>query len=450
MAGPNPAGMLAAMKPTRARWTVLAYLALLSLILYLDRVCLGRAAIPIQKEMGLTESQLGYVHMAFTLAYGLFEIPAGRWGDVHGSRGVLTRIVIWWSAFTALTGAATGLYMLLAIRFLFGAGEAGCYPNTARVLARWFPDRERGMAQGIIITAAQVGGALAPMAADALITAVGWRWTFAVFGALGVLWAAAFYGWFRDDPAKQSSANDLERALIAGGTREPADAGHRAPIPWSLIFRSANVWLLGGVMICAAFASYLYMSWFPKYLYSSRAVPEIDASRLTSLVLAGAGVGCLGGGLVARWIARRFSHPRRAQRLYGFGAFGVAGAALLAIPSFASAPAVAGLACAAALAAHSAMANWWTVATAIGGRHLGALFGLMNSMGVVGAMGAQYFLGAFADWRFELGHRGRPQWDPAMFFYGSVLLVGACLWLKVDSSRSAVEPSPKPPRAPRP
>ena len=85
---------------------------------------------------------------AFTLAYGLFEVPTGRWGDRYGSRGVLARIVVWWSAFTALTGAAMSLPMLVVVRFLFGAGEAGAYPNAARVIARWLPISQRGRGAG--------------------------------------------------------------------------------------------------------------------------------------------------------------------------------------------------------------------------------------------------------------------------------------------------------------
>jgi hypothetical protein len=86
--------------------------------------------------------------MTFTLSYGLFEVPTGRWGNRIGARRVLTRIARWWSAFTAMTGACAGLWSLLVVRFLFGAGEAGAFANAARVLARWFPDEKRGRAQG--------------------------------------------------------------------------------------------------------------------------------------------------------------------------------------------------------------------------------------------------------------------------------------------------------------
>ena len=136
--------------PTRVRYGVLAFLCTLALLLYIDRVCIGQAADSIQKEFGLSKGQMGWIFNAFTLAYCLFEVPTGHWGDRYGSRGVIARIAIWWSIFTALTGAAFGFGSLLAIRFLFGRGEAGAYPNTARIVTRWFPTHGRGFARGAI------------------------------------------------------------------------------------------------------------------------------------------------------------------------------------------------------------------------------------------------------------------------------------------------------------
>src|SRR5687767_10791228 len=116
-------------RPTRARLTVLAFLCTLTFILYLDRVCIQQALPAIEAELNLTTMQQTYVLMAFQFAYGVFEVPMGHWGDRIGSRAVLTRIAVCWSAFTALTGACTGLWSLLVVRFLFGIGEAGALPN---------------------------------------------------------------------------------------------------------------------------------------------------------------------------------------------------------------------------------------------------------------------------------------------------------------------------------
>src|ERR1043165_7312846 len=171
---------LDAARPTAVRWGVLFCLATLALLLYVDRVCIGQAALSIRSDLKLSKGQMAWVFNAFTLAYCLFEVPTGHWGDRYGSRGVIARVVIWWSIFTSLTGAAFGLYSLAAIRFLFGAGEAGAYPNVAIVITKWFPLREQGRARGIVTTVSLLGGAAAPIIAGYLILHIGWRWTFAV------------------------------------------------------------------------------------------------------------------------------------------------------------------------------------------------------------------------------------------------------------------------------
>src|SRR5271155_1745974 len=156
-------------RPTWVRYRVLAFLAAMTFILYLDRSCINQAAPIIKNELGISEGQKGIIFGAFTIAYSLFEIPAGRWGDRYGSRRIMTRIVLWWSFFTALTGLAWGFASLVAIRFLFGAGEAGALPNSARILRQWFPDSSRGRAQGIVTTMMLLGAAASYTASPWLI-----------------------------------------------------------------------------------------------------------------------------------------------------------------------------------------------------------------------------------------------------------------------------------------
>jgi MFS family permease len=122
----------------------------LSFITFVDRVAIGQAPV-IRRDLGLTAVQMGYVFSAFGLAYALFEIPAGFYGDRKGPRKALTQIVIWWSFFTIATGWATNLVVLWIARFLFGAAEAGCYPGLARVFKTWLPPRERPVAEALLI-----------------------------------------------------------------------------------------------------------------------------------------------------------------------------------------------------------------------------------------------------------------------------------------------------------
>ncbi len=121
------------------RFRVLGLLFALVFVMYLDRLCIAVAGPRMQREMGISPSHWGWVIGAFTFAYALFEIPSGILGDRIGPRKILTRIVLWWSAFTALTGVATSFRALLAVRFLFGAGEAGAFPNCTSAVSRWVP-----------------------------------------------------------------------------------------------------------------------------------------------------------------------------------------------------------------------------------------------------------------------------------------------------------------------
>src|SRR6185295_7082827 len=291
-----------------------------------DRICMGTAAADIQKEFStdtfkFTDTHISYVHMAFTVAYGLFELPIGRMGDRIGARKVLTRITLCWSLFTAMTGACMGLYSLIAIRFLFGAGESGAYPNAARVLSRWFPDQERGRAQGIMITCGQLGGALAPLLTAPLIQFIGWRWSFALFGLTGVFWAAAFWFWFRDDPAEHLGVNPQELALIQSAAVK--EKGHSA-IPWGLVFSNPSLWILAGIIVCSSFNSYFYFSWFNKYLVSARGEGKIWAGVLTSVVLGGSAIGTITGGWAADRILRTFINPDQTRRRLGATCFSLA------------------------------------------------------------------------------------------------------------------------------
>jgi MFS transporter, ACS family, glucarate transporter len=409
--------------PTRVRFAVLGVLCLLSGILYLDRICIASALDSIQSDLKLSNTQTSYVLMAFTLAYGLFEVPTGRWGDRIGPRRVLTRISLWWSVFTALTGACTGLWSLVMVRFLFGAGEAGAFPNVARVLAKWFPDSERGRAQGLLLAASQIGGALAPFLAAVLIQAIGWRWTFVTFGVVGAIWAVGFWGWFRDEPATHPSVNDAEVAHI--GVHASSGMVHAA-IPWAAVSRNPSIWFLGAIMAFGSFNSYIYFSWFPKYLKAARDVEPTEAGLMASMVLAFAAAGTFVGGLLLDRLIRDGGLARR--RLFGgacfFGAAGMLSVALFLHDPWLAAMFTA-LSC---FATQASQPLWWSSSIGISGRHVGALFGLMNSVGVFGAMSSQYLVGYLADTLGKQGYTGRAQWDPIFYIDLGVLAVAGVLW----------------------
>ena len=421
---PAPDDVMAASAPmTKARFKVLGVLCLLSGILYLDRICMGAAVTSIRADLKISFYQTTFYVMAFTLAYGLFEIPTGRWGDRLGARRVLTRISLWWSVFTALTGACTGLWTLVAIRFLFGAGEAGAFPNVARVMSRWFPDHERGRAMGILLAASQIGGAAAPFLAAMLIQEIGWRWTFVVFGSVGAVWAAGFYVWFRDDPSDHSAVNTLEAEYIGRGAS--AETVHSS-IPWKLVAANPSIWFLSLIMACGSFNSYIYFSWFQTYLGEGRNVGAADAGLMTSMVLAFAALGTFAGGFLLDVITRQGGIVRR--RLLGGFSFFLA-SAMLGCGMMAERPWLTALFAAfSCFATQATQPLWWSCSIGISGKHVGALFGLMNSVGVFGAMSSQFLVGAMVHWLGKLNYSGRVQWDPIFYINMGVLIVAGLLW----------------------
>ena len=157
------------------RHRVLTLLFFLSIITYLDRVCISVAGPAMQKELGLSQTQWGWVVGVFALSYAAFEIPSGAMGDRIGPRKTLTRIVLWWSVFTSLTGMVSRFWTLLMVRFAFGAGEAGAYPNSSSSISRWFPVQERGRALGTVWMASRLGGAVSPLLVVPIMAIWGWR-----------------------------------------------------------------------------------------------------------------------------------------------------------------------------------------------------------------------------------------------------------------------------------
>src|SRR5262249_14820997 len=203
----------------------------------------------------------GWVVGVFTIAYALFEVPGGRMGDRIGARRVLTRIVIWWSAFTSMTGMASSYYSLLFIRFCFGAGEAGALPNIGVSLSRWFPLMERARAMGLVFMSFQFGGALAPFLIVPLQARYGWRASFFVLGVLGVFWSVTWFWWYRDTPAEKPQVTASEREQI--GTRS-FESNHR--LPWGIALRNGNLWAILVVAFCYVYGLYFFLSWLQTFL----------------------------------------------------------------------------------------------------------------------------------------------------------------------------------------
>src|SRR5439155_20303952 len=267
--------------PTRVRYGVLGFACSLAAITYLDRLCIGSAAQHILTDLSLDSvDQLQWAFTAFSLSYAIFEVPTGWLGDVFGPRSTLIRVVLWWSFFTALTAAtgfvpALGLTALVIVRFLFGVGEAGAFPNITRALHNWFPISERGMAQGYVWLWARLIGGLTPLIWVALVewAEISWRLAFVVFGAIGVVWCVAFARWFRNRPEEHPAVNEAELALIRAGAAHAADPA-QARVPWGRLLRSRNLWAVCVMYFCMSYGWYFNLQYLPACLEDAHGVPK--------------------------------------------------------------------------------------------------------------------------------------------------------------------------------
>jgi len=393
----------------------------MAVITYLDRVCISAAAPAMARDLDLSRTQMGYVFAVFALAYAIFEIPAGWWGDRIGQRRVLTRIVACWSLFTILTGLVRSYWALLAARFIFGAAEAGAFPNLSRALNRWFPRTERARANGIMWMGARLGGSAAPMLAAWLITLVGWRLSFVIFGLTGIIWCLAFWPWFRDDPAEHPKMSAGELAEIRRDSPSPAP---RAAHPWRRIFSSANLWALFWMYFCSAFGFYFFVSWLPTFLTEEHGLTLLRTGVYSTLPLGFGAAGCLAGGVLSDWLVKRTGNVRWARRSIGIAAFALA-AAGFALASMARDPLAAVLCLAFAQGAHDlALPVAWATVVEVGGRLGGATAGFMNMASSFSAMlsatAAPWLAATFGTFHAMLA-------AAAVTYF-----IGALLWLRID------------------
>ncbi len=369
-------------RPTQVRFGVLGFACALSMITYLDRVCFGTVASNIQSEFGLSESQKGWLFGAFAFAYAIFEVPSGWLGDRFGARKMLARIVLGWSLFTALTGAAWNLASLVTFRFLFGLGEAGAYPNIARALRSWFPIRQRGLAQGSPWVFGRWGGAVAPFLIYYCAAWFGWRGAFLVFGLVGAAWVVGFYVWFRDLPREHPHVNEAELALIEEGIHTTA---RPAPLSWSAMLRSPTLWCLSLMYYCSNAGWCFFITWDVVYFKE-----VLNLSGYPLLIASGGplffgGLGCMFGGLCTDRQVRVWGR-RWGRTLQGFVAYGLGALFfVLALEMTHAALAIAAL-CLASFFKDFAMPVSWSTCVDIGHRYSGTVSGFMNMVGNLGTV----------------------------------------------------------------
>jgi len=412
---------------SRVRYRVVAAAVTLAGVTYLDRVCVGVLAPSIMSDLHISQIQMSFVFSAFTAAYALFEMPTAWWADRVGSRRVLTRIVLWWSAFTMLTAAATSYAMMLGVRFLFGVGEAGAWPNAARVFSRWIPLRERGRVQGIFFAGAHLAGGLTPAAVAWIALYLPWRLVFVMFGFIGLVWAACWYWWFRDEPREHPAVNAAEAELIE--TTRGLPPGDISRGTWSEVFRVPSLLPLCLQYVANSYGYYFFITWLPTYLAKARGMSSAELAIFSGLPLTLSAIADVSGGFTTDALCRRFG-LRLGMRSIGVVSYLLAAAAMIG-GTLASNPRVGGtlIALGGAFSMFT-LAPSWSTAIGLGGRNTALLSSVMNTSGQVGAFFSPIVLALLVD------HFG--DWSLPLHVLSGLYLMAAVCWLLIRPESSEI------------
>jgi MFS transporter, ACS family, glucarate transporter len=411
----------------KKRHQMLGVLGIFSVITYLDRTAISLTSSSMCKDLALSDEQFGMLASAFALAYGAFEIPTGLMGDRMGPRKVLIRVVIWWSIFTILTGFSYTFTALMVVRFLFGAGEAGAYPNATVAISKWFPKSERGGAQSIVWMASRCGGALAPLLVLPIMTAYGWRSVFFIFGTLGILWVVFWAFWFKDEPRDMPGISSEEVAVIEAG-RDVKKASHGA-ISWNTLFSNKNLWALMGMYHFLLYGAYFYLTWMPKYLEKGRHIPKEKLIFMASLPFIMGAVGCLIGGFASDYLSKRMG-LKLGRRIVGMTGLIVAGICMI-IATLIKENNVSIIFLSLGLAFKDfTLPVSWAVATDIGGENAGAVSGAMS---MSGQLGSTIMATAFG---FIVAKTG--SYELPVQIIGCLVIIGGFLWMGIDASKKLV------------
>jgi MFS family permease len=410
---------------SHVRYRVVAFAVALAGVTYLDRVCISILAPGIMHDLQITPVRMSYVFSAFTFSYAIFEIPTAWWADRIGSRRVLTRIVVWWSAFTMLTGAVLSYPVLLLVRFLFGVGEAGAWPNAARVFSRWIPARERGRVQGIFFAGAHLAGGLTPGLVVWIAKLLHWRLVFVAFGFVGLTWAIFWYRWFRDEPREHSSVSPVERDLIEKERGLPPAHAHGA---WGKVFRTPSLIPLCTQYFANSYGFYFFITWLFTYLREARGMQSAELAFFTGLPLLLSVIADITGGITTDALSSRFG-VRVGRCGVGATAY-LLGCVILAIGTASADARTAGvmIAVAGALSMFT-LAPSWATAIDLGGSNAAVLSATMNTAGQVGGILSPIVLAQIVE-RYK-------DWNLPLYILAGLYLMASVSWLLIQPSRAA-------------
>ncbi len=417
---------------------------LMGMVTYLDRSCLGsslKKAISQNLDLSLgawglaltPDQGLASVNTAFAVAYCAFGIASARWADRAGTRVMLTAVVVMWSLCTFATGLAQGLASLIVARFLFGVCEAGAWPAISQTLSRWIPYRERGTAQGVVWVGAHITVGVTPLIVYQLmhgtswhgvhVPALSWRGVFTLFSLPGLIWAAVWYYWFRDEPAEHARVNPAELAyILAGRTSAVADDSPRGKAFWRRLLTHRNMIALCLMYLPNSFIFYFCITWFNSYLDEGRGLQGRTLAFFTGLPLLLSVAGDVLGGAATDWAVRRIG-PRWGRAGVGLAAYLSAGVCITLAAVIRDSYAAAWLFALGNAANMFIMGAAWGTCQDIGGRHAGTVSATMNTAGQIGAIACPHLVVYL---KVQYG------WSVALVFIGVSFLVASVTWLFID------------------
>ncbi|HEY3598659.1 MAG TPA: MFS transporter [Paraburkholderia sp.] len=298
---------------SRARITFVL-LCIMAFIMYVDRTNMSVAAPVMSKELGFSNTHLGFVFSAFALAYSCFMIPGGWHSDRIGSRKGLMLYGSLWAIATIVTGFVGSFIALLVARFFVGVGEAPIYPTAARMIARVIPEDRRGSAQGIMHATGRIANALAPLIVTGLIVMFSWRLAFIILGAVTLVYMAVMYVSLNDAKRHVDTETGTTRT-----TRTTDTTPARKPVDWPDMIR--RVWPATAACFCHGWVLWFFLNWIPSF-FSQRYGLKLEHNAVFSaLVLLGGSLGTAAGGMLTDWRFKRTGNRLRARReviIFGF------------------------------------------------------------------------------------------------------------------------------------
>lgn len=403
------------------RYTVVALAVGMNVLNYADRVCISILAPKIRSDLNLDSIQMGMVFGIFSVSYALGQAPWGLWAESHGARKAVAWAACAWSICSAATGLAWNYGSLLVIRFLFGAFEAALAPSAAAAFRRWLPARDAAAGFGFLLAGGRLGAAVTPWLAGTLLAGFSWRELFLYFGPPGVIGAAVWFYWYRDDPAKHPAITPQEVAalpVLQSVARNP----ERRRESFRRALRTRRFWSLIGTVFGATFLWQFYITWFPMYLTSEKGLSLAETSVYAGLPFALGLIGAVSGGLITSLLSRRIA-VNQARRAVGLVSL-CSAALLVSTGLWSTNPRFAAVLMASAAGFLDLyIGAAWAAAIEIGGESGGGVAGLMNASsnaaGFVSPVAFGWLLQRYHSWNIALG-------------IGILLtLIAAILWVRI-------------------